>query len=225
MTESDGGREARRPDGRDPYRVSARYYDRLFESMNQGLRVLGLRLYMPRPGAAILDVGCGTGAHLAMYQRYEVKLSGIDSSPAMLEVASERLGGAANLRLGNAAQMPYSDNSFDLVLAMLSLHEMRPGTRQQVLSEMTRVMAPDGRLLLIDYHPGPVAFFQGWWTKVVVLVSEIAAGREHFRNYRRFMRDGGIPALVVHAGLTIEKQRIVGGGPLGLFLVSAKAAS
>lgn len=209
----------------DPYRMSARFYDRLFESMNQGLRVLGLRLYLPKPGEAILDVGCGTGVHLALYQRYDVQLAGIDASPAMLEIARKRLGERATLRLGDAAEMPYADGSFDLVLAMLSLHEMAPALREQVLHQMVRVMKPGGRLLLIDYHPGRLEFPQGWWTKTIILLSELAAGREHFRNFRKYMRAGGLPAIIKPSNLSIEKQRIVGGGPLGLFLVRSASFS
>ena len=202
----------------DPYRISARFYDSLFESMNQGLRLIGLRLYLPRAGTAILDVGCGTGAHLTMYQRYNTSLSGIDSSPSMLSLARKRLGNSADLRLADAAKMPFPSSTFDLVLAMLSLHEMAQKERAQVLTEMMRVMKDDGRTLLIDFHPGRVSTLQGWWTRVVILLSEIAAGRKHFRHFRQFMRLGGLPPLLQEAGLEIEKQRVVAGGPLALFL-------
>jgi hypothetical protein len=78
---------------------------------------------------------------------------------------------------------------------------------------------------LIEHHPSSIGDLQGWCAKVIILISEIAARCEHFRNYRQFMREGGIPALVKRAGHMIEKQRIVSGGPLGLFLISAHAAS
>jgi len=202
----------------DPYRISARFYDSLFESMNQGLRLIGLRMYLPRAGTAILDVGCGTGAHLAMYQRYDASLSGIDSSPAMLERARKRLGEAADLRLGDAAQMPFPSSSFDLVLAMLSLHEMAPEERALVVAEIGRVTKAGGRMLLIDFHPGRISTLQGWWTKGITLISELAAGRRHFQNYRKFMQAGGLPNVLKEAGLAIEKERVVAGGPLALFL-------
>jgi len=204
----------------DPYRISARFYDRLFESMNQGLRVLGLRLYLPRAGTGILDVGCGTGAHLDMYRRYDVHLAGIDSSPAMLEFARKRLGDAADLRLGDAAALPYSNQSFELVLAMLSLHEMDPQTRARVVSEMQRVMKDDGRMLLIDYHPCPTRSLRGLWTRGIILASELAAGWRHFNHYRQFMRTGGLPALLEQAGLEVKKKRVVADGPLALFLAA-----
>ncbi len=67
---------------------------------------------------------------------------------------------------------------------MLVIHEMEHPIRLAVLDEIKRVLKPDGRILLIDFDPGPVEFFEGWRTKAIILLSEIAAGREHFRNYR-----------------------------------------
>ena len=206
----------------DPYAPVARWYDRLFEPINKGLRVLGLRLFLPKQGTAILDVGCGTGVHLELYQRYRCALYGIDLSPSMLEVARRRLGDSACLQLGDASAMPFEDRSFDLVMATLALHEMKHATRSSVIREMRRVLKEDGRILLIDYHPGPIRPFKGWLTKLIILLAEVAAGREHFRNYRHFMAIRGLPTLITEHAMVVKKQRIVGGGALALFLLSVE---
>jgi ubiquinone/menaquinone biosynthesis C-methylase UbiE len=52
---------------------------------------------------------------------------------------------------------------------MLVLHEMGHSTRIDVLAEMKRVLKENGRILLIDFHPGPIQPFQGWLTKLVIL--------------------------------------------------------
>lgn len=210
---------------KDPYRSIARWYDKLFEPINRGLRVLGLRLFLPKKGMAILDVGCGTGLHLDLYRKYQCAMYGIDPSPSMLEIARERLGDAAKLHLGDASDMPYEDHSFDLVMAMLALHEMNPATRACVVQEMKRVLKPDGRILLIDFHPGPIRPLQGWLTKLIILVSEIAAGREHFKNYRQFMSIKGLLPLITEYDLAIEKQRVVSGGALAVYLLSTKRSA
>jgi ubiquinone/menaquinone biosynthesis C-methylase UbiE len=204
---------------KDPYRLTAKWYDTVFEPINKGLRVLGLRMFLPKEGMSILDVGCGTGSFLEFYKRYKCKLFGIDMSPAMLGVAEQRLGEDAELHLGSATDMPYPDNSIDLVVSMLVIHEMDHPIRLAVLDEVKRVLKDTGKILLIDFNPGPVEFFEGWRTKAIIFLSEIAAGREHYRNYRHFMSINGLTNLVETAGLTVEKQKVVGGGPLTLILL------
>jgi len=197
---------------KDPYRNYAGIYDRLFDSMNKGLKLVGIRMFRPTKGMNILDVGCGTGSHLELYQRYKCNLFGIDLSPSMLNVARERLGDSAQLDLGDANEMPYEDDKFDLVISMLSLHEMSPDTRSEVLNEIKRVLKSDGRLLLIDFHPGPYEPLQGWVSKIVIFLSELAAGREHFKNYRQFMATRGIAPLLSQHQMETEKQSILAGG-------------
>lgn len=207
---------------KDAYRNIAGIYDRLFESMNRGLRLAGIRMFRPSKGMNILDVGCGTGSHLELYQRYECNLYGIDLSPSMLAVARVRLGDSIQLDLGDATNMPYEDHRFDLIISMLSLHEMAEQTRSGVLSEMKRVLKDDGRILLIDFHPGPYQPLQGWLSKLIILFSELAAGREHFKNYRQFMATKGLSTLATVHDLGVEKQNILAGGTFAIYLVTPK---
>lgn len=198
-------------------------YDRLFESMNKGLRLVGIRMFRPAKGMNILDVGCGTGTHLELYQRYECSLYGLDISPSMLEVAQKRMGDTAKLDLSNATEMPYEDNKFDLIITMLTLHEMPPATRSAAITEMRRVLKEDGRILLIDFNPGPIQPLQGWISKIIILLSEWAAGAEHFRNYRHFMANGGLSTLATQHDLRAEKQRILAGGTFAIYLAKDSA--
>ena len=207
---------------KDPYRNVASYYDRFFESMNKGLKLVGIRVFRPSRGMNILDVGCGTGTHLELYQRYKCNLYGLDLSPSMLEVARERLGDTAQLDLGDATNMPYEDDKFDLVICMLSLHEMSPETRSAVLNEVKRVLKVNGRILLIDYHPGPYQPIQGWISKTIIFISELAAGWEHYKNYRQFMATKGLATLLTQQNLKIEKERILAGGTFAVCLATCK---
>jgi len=207
---------------KDAYRNTARIYDRLFDNMNKGLRLAGIRMFRPSMGTNILDVGCGTGSHLELYKRYECNLYGIDLSPSMWEVARARLGDSAQLDLGDATNMPYEDGKFDLIISMLSLHEMAQQTRSGVLSEMKRVLKDGGRILLIDFHPGPYQPLQGWISKLIIIFSELAAGREHFKNYRHFMRIKGLSTLATQHNLEVKKQSILAGGTFALYLVTPK---
>ena len=102
---------------------------------------------------------------------------------------------------------------------MLVLHEIDHLIRLAVIDEIKRVLKPSGKILLIDFNPGPIQSFEGWKTKAIILLSVIAAGRKHFRNYRHFMSINGLHNLIESAALVIEKQKIVGGGPLTLILL------
>ena len=207
---------------KDPYRNIAGIYDRLFENMNKGLRLAGIRMFRPSKGMNILDVGCGTGTHLELYKRYGCNLYGLDLSPSMLEVARARLGESARLELGDATHMPYENQKFDLIISMLSLHEMTQQTRSGVITEMKRVLKVDGHILLIDFHPGPYQPIQGWISKVIIFFSELAAGREHFKNYRQFIATNGLFPLTMQNSLEVERQSILAGGTFAVLLVRCK---
>jgi ubiquinone/menaquinone biosynthesis C-methylase UbiE len=202
----------------DPYRRIARYYDRIIEPMNVGLRSIGLAMHPPAPGMSVLDVGCGTGAHLAHYVDEGCRGFGIDASPAMLSRARERLGDRADLRLGSATELPFEDGSFDLVLAATLIHEMAPETHQTALGEIGRVLREDGRVLVIDFHAGSLRFPKGWWRRAVSVATELAAGRTHYRHYRAFMAAGGIPGLIADR-FGVEQEKVVAGGNIGLYLL------
>ena len=206
----------------DPYRRVAGIYDRLFEPLNRRLRLLGVRMFPPEKNMKVLDVGCGTGVHLDIYRRSGCKLYGIDNSPSMLDVARIRLGVDAELRLADATKMPYESNTFDLIVCMLVLHEMDQRTRMSVIAEMKRVLKTKGHILLIDFHAGPVRPLKGWLTKPVIFLSEMAAGRRHFRNYRHFISIHGLPSLIEESRLKEEQKKVVAGGTLVLYVVQAK---
>ena len=201
-----------------PYQRSAKWYDCLIEPFNVSLRQIGLKMCPATEGATVLDVGCGTGTHLDLYQRAGCEVFGIDSSSAMLELARNKLGQRATLHLGDASQMPYEDGTFDLVIITLTLHEMPTHTRSAVLSEIKRVLLQSGRLLVIDYHIGPIRFPRGWLSKGLITFIEFLAGSEHFRSYREFLATGGMPALSRRHSLRPTEAKIVNGGNIGLFV-------
>jgi len=208
---------------KDQYKNIAAWYDRIFERMNSGLRQIGMKMYPVKAGINVLDIGCGTGAHLKLYQNEKCSVFGVDLSPAMLKTAEINLGSDADLQLCDASNTPFDDNEFDLILSSTVLHEMPPQTRIDVLTEAKRLLKKDGRILLIDFHTGPIKKFKGIFAKIRITLAEIAAGREHFKNYRNFMKNGGLPNLIESLGFEIENKKIVSGGTFGIFLLTNAA--
>ena len=200
----------------DPYRRIARFYDAGVEPFNASLRKYVLRVARPEKGMKVLEVGCGTGTNLALFAEAGCEVAGIDLSASMIGLARKKLGDRADLREGDASEMPFEDGSFDLVLAFLTLHEMPVEMRGPVVREMARVARDDGRLLFIDFHMGPYRFPKGWFYRGVIVPIEIGAGLEHFRNHRDFLGRGGLPELIAGNGLGVEKEKILGGGTMML---------
>ena len=107
----------------DPYRKIARRYDALIEPFIKGLRASSMKMVPSKEEMRVLDVGCGTGTYLNLYQKGSCKAFGMDRSPAMLDIARKKLGKRAEFHIGDAAHMPYPDGTFDLVVAFLACHE------------------------------------------------------------------------------------------------------
>ena len=112
------------------------------------------RLAIERVGlpadAAILDIGCGTGAALRHAATLGARgaLVGVDPVPRMVEIAEERRGEAPlRLLVGAAEALPVDDSSFDVVLAFDSYDHWRDPPRG--LAEVRRVLRPGGRFVVV----------------------------------------------------------------------------
>ena len=204
---------------KDPYRRSARTYDRLVEPPAGQLRRLALKVYPPRENIHILDAGCGTGTQLELFRRPGCKLYGVDASPAMLDVARRKLGDAAELSLQDISHMTFPDRLFDLVTMVLVLHEVPALLRPAVLSECKRVLKADGRILLLDFHFGPYSFPRGYLLRILRMFMEIGGGREHYAHYRDFKKRGGLAPLLAETKLSIDKQVVARDGLAAVHLL------
>lgn len=109
-----------------------------------------LYAYMkPEPGMQILDIGCGTGSLCLELARLGAKVTGIDISEAMLEVARDkarRTGMTVKFLRADALHLPFEDASFDAVVSV-TVMEFVPDLKR-ALAEAYRVLKPGGRLIV-----------------------------------------------------------------------------
>jgi len=111
----------------------------------------------------VLEVAVGTGLNLPFYAA-DLNVTGIDLSPAMLDIARQRAteaGRTVELHEGDAHHLPFDDAAFDTVVCTLSLCNIPDP--QQALREMWRVLRADGRLVLVDHVRStskPIYWFQ-----------------------------------------------------------------
>ncbi len=104
------------------------------------------------PGQRVLEVGMGTGLNLPFFPD-DVELHGIDRSEAMLAQARERLeqsGRTADVRVGDAYELPYADEHFDRIACIFVSCTL--DTPDRALAQMHRVCRSGGLVALFDYH-------------------------------------------------------------------------
>jgi ubiquinone/menaquinone biosynthesis C-methylase UbiE len=187
----------------NPHQRLRRYWDKHSRSYDRQMRFFDRRLFgesrawvCAQATGEVLEVAIGTGLNLPLYPA-DVQLTGIEWSPAMLEIARRRaaeLGRAADLVEGDAHALPYPDQSFDTVVCTLSLCAIPDPDR--AVAEMARVLRPGRRLLLLDHVAG-----SAWPVRAVQRLLELVTvplGGEHF--LRR-------PLNQVHAaGLSVDQS-------------------
>jgi ubiquinone/menaquinone biosynthesis C-methylase UbiE len=98
-----------------------------------------VRHYGLRPGASILDVGCGKGFLLYEFTQVlrDAQVAGLDISEYAIANAKEEV--KAFLRVGTAAQLPFADRSVDLVVSINTLHNLYIYDLWSALREIERV--------------------------------------------------------------------------------------
>jgi tocopherol O-methyltransferase len=107
----------------------------------------------------ILDVGCGIGgSSLYLAQKFGARVTGITLSPVQAGRAKERsiaagLAAQADFQVANAMQMPFADDSFDLVWSLESGEHMPD--KVKFLQECYRVLKPGGKLILATWCHRP----------------------------------------------------------------------
>jgi tocopherol O-methyltransferase len=108
----------------------------------------------------ILDVGCGIGGStLYLANKYQANATGITLSPVQADRAKERarglgLGERVNFQVANALEMPFADNSFDLVWSLESGEHMPD--KVKFLQECHRVLKPGGKLIMVTWCHRPI---------------------------------------------------------------------
>ena len=127
--------------------LAARYYAR-FNTWIYAIYARGLDL---RPEDEVLDVACGSGVFLAKHASHVRRIAGLDRSRAMIDQAlrenAERVAdGSAEFVVGDAAALPWDDETFTLVTSNDT--DCYEAKAPAALREMYRVLKPGGRAVV-----------------------------------------------------------------------------
>jgi SAM-dependent methyltransferase len=112
--------------------------------------------YPPLAVKKILEIGCGTGYWLHEFIKWGARpenITGVDLLPDRVAEARWLCPGAVKVDCGTAAKLSFSDATFDLVLqSTVFTSVLEPTMKQQMASEMLRVVKRDGLILWYDFH-------------------------------------------------------------------------
>jgi len=128
-----------------------------FRGQTRKLRQKTLALAQLQPGEQALDVGCGTGTlaiEVARCVGRKGRVVGID--PGTAQIARARAKAARRhlsieFQIGVIEQLPFPDQTFDVVFSTLMMHHLPAPLKRQGLVEIARVLKPGGRLVIADF--------------------------------------------------------------------------
>ena len=148
-------------------------------------RAISVRLIRGWNPSTALDIATGTG-DLAMAIRKAcpvARVIGADFCRPMLEVA--RKNGLPELVVADGLELPFPDQSFDLVTAAFGLRNM--ASWEKGLSEMARVLRPGGNLLILDFSlptlPVIRPLYRFYLHRILPVIAGIATGRTDAYEY------------------------------------------
>ena len=109
-----------------------------------------------------LDLGTGTGRMLELVSPLASRAVGVDLNTEMLALARARVERAAlhhvQVRRGDLFQLPYADDSFDLITVHQVLHYLEDPSG--AVMEAARVLKPGGKLVIVDFAPHALEFLR-----------------------------------------------------------------
>lgn len=145
----------------------------------------------------VLEIGVGSGLNLPFYGAQVEHVLGIDPSSRLLAMAQRRVAEAAvpiELVVGSAMALPLADNSIDTIVMTWTLCSIPDPVA--ALTEMRRVLKPDGQLLFVEHGLAPEPSVVAWQHRLTPLWRRIGGGCHLDRK---------MDALIRAAGFSISK--------------------
>lgn len=149
-------------------------------------------------GRDVLEIGVGMGSdHQQWAEAKPRSLTGIDLSAHSIELTRERFalfGLGSDLRIGDCEQLPFADNSFDIVYSWGVLHHS-PDT-PQAIREVHRVLRPGGIAKIMIYHKWAMTGYM-LWLRYALLAGRPGRGLDFI--YAHYLESPGTKAYTVEA--------------------------
>ena len=210
---------------KDNYKRVANFYDLIYEPLLKSVRNKVVEISDVKTHNSVLEVACGTCEQALLFARKCAIVTGVDFSKNMIKVARKKNKGyekTLSFIYGDATKLQFADNRFDISTITLALHEMDPSIRMKVIKKMIHVTKKNGKIIIVDYT---VPKSKNFWTtlcKYAIWFIERITGGDHYRNYKNFMKNGGLQKLIINLPLKLRNKRITYGGNLSIYNFSIK---
>jgi len=149
-------------------------------------------------GKRLLEIGCGTGTDLLQFARGGAIVTGLDLTPRSIEIARQRFaryGCAGTFVIGDAENLAFPDESFDIVYSFGVLHHT-PDTEGAV-REVHRLLKRGGRAIVMLYHRTSLYYWGALMFKRGVLGGDLLRDTpaQMMSRYAEYSETGGQPLV------------------------------
>ena len=193
---------------------ASRLYDFLLFPFLHNTRKKTAQLVTQLNPQSVIDICCGTGNQLSYLHNKNIELTGIDNSEKMLKQSKN-----IKCHFQDARNIDFSDNTFDLAMIQLALHEKPFEDQIKIINEAYRIIKPNGHLLILDYE---ISQKTNKSSKYIIYIIEYIAGKDHFRNFKQFHKNNCTNSLINNDKFYLEKQELIAGNSMSLRLYRKK---
>ena len=133
------------------YKEFAKYYDKFYQKKDYNNEVNFLMNFI-KDNDSIIDIGCGTGVHMALISKKGFKIEGLDSSNQMLDIAKTKV--KTNFYLQSILDINI-DKKYDIVISMFAVINHLKNTDELKLSliNMKKILNENGKIILDLHNP------------------------------------------------------------------------
>jgi len=202
-------------------------YDFLNRLLSAGVdrlwRVAAVKAALEKKPARILDLATGTGDIAILLKKIapEAEVIGGDFAPPMLELArkkAERAGLDIPFVQADALKLPFPDHHFDAITIAFGFRNF--ADYNKALAELNRVIAPGGRLCLLDFPPPPRSglgvLYRIYFTRILPIIGGLISGSVRAYRYlpdsvEQFPDPSTLATMMTLAGFNTRYQLFTGG--------------
>lgn len=172
------------------HRIFAACYDVLTAPMERAVFAEQRRQLLADVTGTVLDVGAGTGANFSHYPASVVVVAAEPDGAMRRRLSEPAAAAAAQIEISDASatDLPFADGTFDAVVCGLVLCTI--DDVETALAELDRVLAPDGRLIVLEHVRGS-GRHATWQDRVTPLWRRIVAGCHPNRDTRSAVESAG----------------------------------